>query len=248
MDRADHRGGLEQLLALGHDDPPFERAAQQVAGAADPLERRGDVARRLELHDQVDRADVDPELERRRGDERAQLAVLQAVLGLEPRAARQRAVVRRHAAVGDPVVQVTRQPLGGAAALREDERRAVRLDQLGDLLERGFPDRVARRRQEVVHRRDHLISRSRVKPGVDGHRVGRRGAGQEGARRLDGAHRRRAADPLRTARGVAVLEPAPAGVRATAPGGRRAWSPSARGSRRRSGSACGRAPDGTARS
>ena len=38
VDRAHDRRRLEQLLALGHDDPALRGAAQQVAGAADPLE------------------------------------------------------------------------------------------------------------------------------------------------------------------------------------------------------------------
>src|SRR5207245_290409 len=84
--------------------------------AAHALQGRRDVARRLELDDQVDRADVDAELERGGGDQRAQLALLEAVLGLQPRAARERAVVRGHPAVGDAIVEVAREPLGRAPA------------------------------------------------------------------------------------------------------------------------------------
>jgi hypothetical protein len=206
VDRADDRRRLEQLLALGDDDPALRGAAQQVPGAAHPLQGRGDVARRLQLHHQIDRADVDAELERRRGDERPQLAVLQPVLRLEPRPARQRAVVRRDPAVGDAIVQVPSQALGGAAALGEDERRAMRLHQLGDLLERRFPDGVARRRQEVVRRRQHLKVQVAREAGVDRDRVGRRGAGQEGARGLDRGDRGGAADALRAAGRVARLD------------------------------------------
>src|SRR3989454_6500528 len=92
-----------------------------MARAAHTLERRGDVSGRLELHDQVDRADVDPELEGRRGDERPELALLEAILGLEPGPAGERAVVGRDAAVGDAVVQITRDPLRRPPALSEDE-------------------------------------------------------------------------------------------------------------------------------
>jgi len=206
VDRADDRRRLEQLFALGHHDPALRGAAQQVTGTADPLEGRRDVARRLQLHHQVDSPDVDPELERRGCDERAQLAVLQPVLGLEAGAARERAVMGCDATVGDPVVQIAREPLGGAPALREDEGRPVRLDQLGDLLERRFPDGVTRRRQEVVYRRDHLKVEVAREAGVDRDGVGRGGAGQEAASRLDRAHRRRAADPLRAARRVARFD------------------------------------------
>ena len=112
----------------------------------------------------------------------------------------------RDAAVGDPIVQIAREPLGGAPALGEDERRPVRLNQLGDLLERRFPDGIARRRQEVVHRRDHLKVEVAREAGVDRDGVGRGGTGQEAARRLDRAHRRRAADPLGAARRIARFD------------------------------------------
>src|SRR5256885_2297828 len=92
-DRARHRSRLAELLAPGDDDPPLRHAGEEVARAAHALKGRGDVAGRLELHDQVDRADVDPELEGRRGGERLELALLEPVLGLEPGAAGQ----------GDPV-------------------------------------------------------------------------------------------------------------------------------------------------
>ena len=56
---------------------PFGVRAERVARAADALQERREAARRADLADQVDGADVDAELERRRRDERAQLARLQ---------------------------------------------------------------------------------------------------------------------------------------------------------------------------
>ena len=165
-------------------------------------------------------------------------AILQPVLGLEPRPARERAVMRGDAAVGDPVVEVARQPLGGAAALGEDERRAMRLDQLGDLLERGLPDRVAGRREEVVHGRHYLIEIA-GEAGVD---VTARVA----VAPVRKVHRTRWGSRSPSSRSAAARPPpsparrAPGGARATAPDARRAWIPSARGSRPRSGSGCGR--------
>ena len=196
LDRSHDGRRLQQLLASGHDDPALGRAAQQVPGAAHALQGRRDVARRLELDDQVDRADVDAELERGGGDQRAQLALLEAVLGLQPRAARERAVVRGHPAVGDAIVEVAREPLGRAPALREDERGAVRLDQLGDLLERRLPHHVALAGQEVVHRCHDLEVQISREAGVDRDRVPRGRPGEEGQRRLDRAHGRRTADAL----------------------------------------------------
>ena len=54
-----------------------------VAGAADALQERRDAVRRSNLADEIDVADVDAELERRRRDERAQLPVLQPRFGVE---------------------------------------------------------------------------------------------------------------------------------------------------------------------
>jgi hypothetical protein len=65
-------------------------------------------------------------------------------------------MVRGHPAVGNPIVQIAGQALGGAPALGEDQRGAVSLDHLGDLLQGGVPHRVAGGREEVVHRRHHL--------------------------------------------------------------------------------------------
>ena len=87
-----------------------------MAGAADALQERGDRARRAELADQVDVADVDAELERRGGDQRLQLAALQALLGVEPLLARQAAVVRGDVLLAEPLGQVARRALGHAAA------------------------------------------------------------------------------------------------------------------------------------
>ena len=64
--------------------------------------------------------------------------------------------MRGDAPVGQTIVEVAREPLRGAPALREHQRRAVRLDELGNLLQRRIPDRVARRRKEVVDGSHHL--------------------------------------------------------------------------------------------
>ena len=62
--------------------PPLRRLPDLVPGPADPLEAARDRLRRLDLHDQVDGAHVDAQLERRGGHQRRQLAGLQRVLDL----------------------------------------------------------------------------------------------------------------------------------------------------------------------
>ncbi len=58
---------------LGEDDAARDRA-DLVPGPADALQAGGDRRRRLDLHDQVDRAHVDAELEAGGGDHGRQLA------------------------------------------------------------------------------------------------------------------------------------------------------------------------------
>ena len=96
-------------------------------GTSDSLEPARHRGRRFDLHHQVDRAHVDAELERRRGDEAAQRAGLEraprsrraaharAIRGARARAARRRDRSTRRASRS-----------ASAPAVDEDERRAVR--------------------------------------------------------------------------------------------------------------------------
>ena len=65
-----------------------------MARAPDPLQEARDRARRAELADQVDVADVDAELERGGRDQRLQLAALEPLLGVEPLLLGEAAVMR----------------------------------------------------------------------------------------------------------------------------------------------------------
>ena len=120
---------------------------------------RDDRARRLDLDDEIDRAHVDAELERRRGDDRPQLAALQLVLDDHPLLAGERTVMghdQRHAAAvllgvglvgagsGRFVVQLVElggETFGGATGVAEDDRRAVFEDPPEHLGVDAGPDR-----------------------------------------------------------------------------------------------------------
>ena len=104
---------------------PFGSPGNRVAGAADPLEERRDPMRRSDLADEIDVADVDAELERRRGDQRLELPALQPRLGVQPLLLRQAAVMRRDRVLAEPLAQVARDPLGHPPRVDEDERRPV---------------------------------------------------------------------------------------------------------------------------
>ncbi len=76
----DDDGGLHEVAAeLGEQHPAADRT-DLVAGAADALQPGGDRRRGLDLHDEVDGAHVDAELEAARGDDGRQPAGLEVLL------------------------------------------------------------------------------------------------------------------------------------------------------------------------
>ena len=103
------------ILPLGH-------GAELVAGPADALKPAGDRLRRLDLDDEVDGTHVDPELERRGGDEAGNLAELQELLDLDPLLARERSVVCARDLFLRQLVQSQREPLGEPAVVDEEDR------------------------------------------------------------------------------------------------------------------------------
>ena len=113
---AQQRRAFDEIVARHREHPALRRAGNRVAGSADPLQQRGDPVRRSDLADQVDVADVDAELERRRRDERPQRAGLQPRLRIEALLLREAAVMRRHGVFAEALAQVPRQPLRHAAA------------------------------------------------------------------------------------------------------------------------------------
>ena len=121
---------LEQVGAELREDAALRDGAELVAGAADPLQPARDRLRRLDLDHEVDGAHVDPELERRGGDEARDPAGLQVLLDEHALLAREAAVVRAGDLALGELVQAQREPLGEAAVVDEDDRRAVRLDEL----------------------------------------------------------------------------------------------------------------------
>src|SRR5262249_37644710 len=81
-DRGKQRGTLDELVESERKEPPFRDLPEDVPGASDALEERRDRAGGADLDREVDVSNVDAELERRGGDESAQLAGLEALLGV----------------------------------------------------------------------------------------------------------------------------------------------------------------------
>ena len=98
----EQRRAFDQLVARQREQPALGRAADRVAGAADALQEARDRARRAELADEVDVADVDAELERGGGDQRLQLAALQPLLGVEALLLGEAAVMRGDIGLAEP--------------------------------------------------------------------------------------------------------------------------------------------------
>ena len=184
---ADQRRALDQLVTRQRKDPPLGYRSEVMSRPAHPLQQRGDRARRADLADQVHRADVDPELERRRGDERLELSLLEPLLRLEALITRQAAVMRRDVLGADALGKVHRHALGEPAGVHEHECGAVFADELGQSVVQLLPHF---RRHHRLERRRGDLDREVELPGVarvDNAGVGCRvsGARQESGDLLD---------------------------------------------------------------
>ena len=145
-----HDGALQQVRAELGEDAPARDLPHAVAGAADALQASGHRLGRLHLHDEVHRAHVDAQLERRGRDQTGQRARLEQVLDDDALLARERPVVgagdlaRLFAArlrlLCRQVVEAQRDALGGAPVVHEDECGAVLPDQAQQLRVDGRPD------------------------------------------------------------------------------------------------------------
>jgi hypothetical protein len=91
---AQQRGALHQLVAGRRVQPAGRGPAAGVVGPAHPLQERGDAARRADLAHQLDRADVDAELQRGGRHQRPQVTGPQPGLDPLPAPLGQRPVVR----------------------------------------------------------------------------------------------------------------------------------------------------------
>ena len=214
----DH-GALQEVAAVLGEDDAAAHLVHLVPGPTDPLQPAGDRRRRLHLDHQVDRAHVDAQLQRGGRHQRGQAALLERLLDRDALLAGDRPVVGPHEILAGQLVEALGQPLREAAAVDEDERAAVALDQLQDPGVDRRPDAdpplaggdrsarllVERKRlaeaAHVLDRHDDLQVQPLLRPGVDdGHpAVGAR-AGQEAPDRLERPLRRREPDPLQRRR------------------------------------------------
>ena len=128
-DAVEQRRAFDQIVARERKQAPLRRAADRVAGTADALQESRDRARRADLADEIDVADVDAEFERGGRDQRLQLAALQPLFGGEPELLRHAAVMRGDGVFAETIAELARDALGHAPRVDEDQRRAMRRDE-----------------------------------------------------------------------------------------------------------------------
>ena len=201
------RRALDQLVAGEREQAALGHAPQAVVGPAHPLEERGDAARRADLAHQLDRADVDAQLERRRGHERPQVARPQPRLDLVAAVLGERSVVGGHHVVAQLLAELVGEPLGQPAGVDEHEGRVVLAHQVGDavdhvahLLGRGHGLELA------LGQLERQVELPLVAGVDDGARRGGAGAGQQVGHERDRPLRGRQAHPLGSGR-TGVLDP-----------------------------------------
>ena len=135
-----HHRRLQQVAAVLGEDDAARRLADLVAGTAHPLQPAGHRQRRLDLDDEVDRAHVDAQLQRRGGHDGRQPSLLELLLDDEALLAGDGAVVGPGEVLAGQLVEVERDALREPAAVGEDDGAAVRPDELEDArVDRG-PD------------------------------------------------------------------------------------------------------------
>src|SRR5215471_5365511 len=161
-----------------------------MPGAPDALEEGRDRARRPELTDEVDLADVDAELERSGRHQRLELAVLEPLLGVEALLLGEAAVMRRDLILADALGELARRALGHPPRVDEDERGAMRLDQPRETAVHLLPDlsrhHGLERRVRDLEREVAGAAMAGIDNGaVDAGGVGRARADEETSHRLD---------------------------------------------------------------
>ena len=136
-----HHRGLYEVGGVGRKEGAAADLPDVVAGAADALDPRGDRVGGLHEDDLVEEADVDPQLERGRCDDRPQFPVLELALDGLADLPRQGAVMGVREGPLAAVVDQQGQLLAQAAVVGEQQGRPVAGDDAGELLDQRRPDR-----------------------------------------------------------------------------------------------------------
>ena len=134
---------LGQLVAGQREQAALGRAADSMARAAHPLQQHPDGAGRPNLANEVDHANVDTQLQRRRGHADFHLPGFQLLLGGQPGRAGEAAVVGDHQLLTQAFRKLMRDPLYQPPRVHEHQGRAVLHRQPGHGVQRLPPNLVA---------------------------------------------------------------------------------------------------------
>ncbi len=148
LHRPEERRALQQLVTGHREKPPLRRAVDRVSGPPHALQEGRNAPGKAQLTDQVDVPYVDAELERRRRDQRFEVAALETPLGVEPPLFRHATVVRRNRLLAQTLAQPVDGSLGLASRVNENERRRVLLDEGGDPVVDLLPNLTGQHRFE----------------------------------------------------------------------------------------------------
>ena len=194
LDRGQQRGALDQLVPGGRVHDPAGDTGAVVVGPAHPLQEGGDAVRRADLAHQLDRPDVDAELQRGGGHQRPQVAGPQAVLDPLAALARQRSVMGGHLVLSQPLAQLMGHPLGQLPGVDEDQGGSVVGDVGGDAVEDLVELIAGEGRLELaVGQLQRQLEVAPV-PAVDDGRERLARSHEQAGRRLERPDRRREAD------------------------------------------------------
>ncbi len=137
------RSGRQQIgLVLRHQHA-LRGAAHMMMSASDALQSRGDRGRRFDLHHQIHRTNVEPELERRGRDDRGQRPGFEPLLDHLPLFSRDRAVVRERDLATRHFIHRGGEAFGQPPTVDEDHRRAMLANQRHQPPVHGRPDRAS---------------------------------------------------------------------------------------------------------
>ena len=133
--RDEEGGALDELVAGERIEAPLWCPGSAVVRPADSLQEGRDAAGGADLAHQLDGSDVDPELERGRGDQGFEVAGAEAGLDSVSSVLREAAVVRGDDVVAEAFGEEVGEAFGEPSGVDEDERRAVLLDEVRDAVE-----------------------------------------------------------------------------------------------------------------
>ena len=119
---AHQRSTLQQVVARGGEESSLGNSAAPVPRAANPLQSYRNGARRADLNNQIDRADVDSEFERCRRDQNFNLSFFELLLRGQAQLAGQTSMMRGNVVFTQPLCQMMRHALDQPARVDEYQR------------------------------------------------------------------------------------------------------------------------------